>query len=146
MKIFNVLFSCLILLSSSISIADTLTISKSYVRETPPHAKNSAAFMVISNNSNSDIKLISATSDISSRVELHNHINEDGLMKMRQVKEILIAANDSTALQPGGYHVMFIGLKEALKENNRVAIKLYFDNGDEVIVQAPIKKIMSHKK
>ena len=146
MKFFKGLLVTISLFISTITIAAPLTVSQSYVRETPPHAKNSAAFMQINNNSSSDIKLIAAVSEISDHVELHTHISEDGLMKMRQVKEILIAAEDKTTLQPGGYHVMFIGLKNGLKADNTVTIKLYFDNGEEVIVQAPVKKIMSHKK
>lgn len=135
-----------IALFSNITLAETLTVNQSYVRETPPHAKNSAAFMQIHNNSNSDLKLMAATSNISARVELHTHISKDGIMKMRKVEEILIAAEDTTILQPGGYHVMFIGLKNRLKAGNMVTIKLYFNNGEEIIVQAPVQKITSHKK
>jgi len=68
-------------------------------------------------------------------------------MKMRQVKEVVIKANSHVMLQPGGYHVMFLGLKGDLKEGQNVNITLYFDNGNEVNIDAPVQKIsMSHKK
>ena len=129
------------------SFASELLISNQHVRATPPHSKNSAAFLTITNKTNNKIKLISATSDIAERVELHTHIKADGMMKMRQVKEIPIAANDSVSLQPGGYHVMFLGLKNNLKVGQIVNITLYFSNNDKVNIDAPVQKInMSHKK
>ena len=135
------------LIFSANSIANDLMVSGQYVRATPPHAKNSAAFLSISNQSNKAVKLIAASSDIADRVELHSHMKEDGMMKMRQVKEVIINANSDITLQPGGYHVMFLGLKNELKESQNVNITLYFDNGNEINFDAPVQKInISHKK
>ena len=142
--LFTLLFS---LILTANSVASELMVSGQYVRATPPHTKNSAAFLSISNHANKTIKLIAASSDIADRVELHNHIKEDGMMKMRQVKEVVIEANSSVTLQPGGYHVMFLGLKNDLKEGQIVNITLYFNNGDEININAPVQKIsMSHEK
>ena len=146
MKYLRLLFISISLFICNAALATPLTIDNAYVRATPPHAKNSAAFMVINNGDTKEIKLVAASSDIAERVELHNHVMEDGLMKMRQVEQISIKAENKTALQPGGYHVMFIGLKQALKDGESVTVKLYFDNGEEIIVDAPIKQIKMHKK
>ncbi|MFT6928408.1 MAG: copper(I)-binding protein [Psychromonas sp.] len=134
-----------LLLLSAQSFANPLTVEDLYVRATPPNSKNSAAFMVIKNTAKKDIKLIAAGSDIASRVELHNHVMDNGLMKMRQVKEIIIKAESSVALQPGGYHVMFLNLKQPLKEGQSVTLSLSFDNGQQLTVDAPVKKIKIHK-
>jgi len=134
------------LLVSSIVNAATFSVEDAHVRATPPHAKNSAAFMKISNNSDSALKLISASSDIAERVELHSHIMSDGMMKMRQVEAIDIDANGQVELRPGSFHVMFLGLKSPLVEGNKVEIKLYFSNGDEIVLDTPIKKITMKKK
>ncbi|TEW55695.1 copper chaperone PCu(A)C [Psychromonas sp. RZ22] len=133
-----------LLLSANIFAAG-LQVSDQYVRATPPHAKNSAAFFTIKNDTDKSVKLIKAESDIADRVELHNHVKEDGMMKMRQVDAVVVEANASNSLQPGGYHVMFLGLKKALSEGEIVKIALSFDNGDKVTIDAPVKKInMSH--
>lgn len=140
------LFLCTILLSIN-SFAADIVVSEQHVRATPPHSKNSAAFLTITNTTERSVKLVAANSDISERIELHTHIKEDGMMKMRQVNSVLIDANNSTALQPGGYHIMFLGLKSDLTEGQNVKIALYFDNGDEITIDAPVKKInMSHDK
>lgn len=126
--------------------AQSVQIKEPYVRATPPHSKNSAAFLTLVNTQDKAIKLVAASSDIAQRVELHNHIHEDGMMKMRQVEAINIPANSSTQLQPGGLHVMFLGLKQDLSEGQQVKFNLYFDNGDEITISAPVKKIkMMHK-
>ena len=126
--------------------AEIFSIENAYVRATPPHSKNSAAFMKIHNNSGLTQKLIAASSDVAERVELHSHIMSDGMMKMRQVDAIEVIANDTAILRPGSFHVMFLGLKSPLVEGASVKIKLYFDNGDEIIIDAPIKKITTQKK
>jgi copper(I)-binding protein len=134
------------LLFSNMINAEVFSIENAHVRATPPHSKNSAAFMEIHNNSALSQKLIAASSDIAERVELHSHIMSDGMMKMRQVDAIDVDANGTAILRPGSFHVMFLGLKSPLVEGESVKIQLYFDNGDEVVIDAPIKKIMTKKK
>lgn len=138
-KSLAILFTGLMFINN-FAFADSISIENAYVRATPPNTQNSAAFMVIHNAMKSDIKLVSASSDIAERVELHEHIHEDGMMKMRQVESINIKQEQEVSLQPGGYHVMFIGLKQALKEGDVVNLSLYFDNGDKINIDAPIKK------
>ncbi|ABM05116.1 periplasmic protein conserved in bacteria with c-terminal histidine [Psychromonas ingrahamii 37] len=145
MKTFISLFAAGLLLISSQLFAATLTVGDLYIRATPPNSKNSAAFMVIKNTDKKDIKLIAAGSDIADRVELHEHVMDNGLMKMRQVKEIIIKTKSSVKLQPGGYHVMFLNLKQPLKEGASVKLSLFFDNGQQLTFEAPIKKIKMQK-
>ena len=146
MKLLNSLIISFALFFTTFTQATTFSIEGPYVRATPPHTKNSAAFMVIKNNSDTPLKLISASSDIADRVELHTHTMNDGVMQMRQVDSISIDASGSTELRPGSFHVMFLGLKAPLAEGNKVNLTLYFDNGEEIVVDAPIKKITMQKK
>ena len=133
------------LLFSINSFASELEISKQYIRATPPHVTNSVAFFTVKNNTDKNIKLVAVNSDIAKHVQLHNNINEDGLMKMRQVNAIMVDANSSRSLQPGGYHVMFLGLKNDLIEGQSIVLTLYFDNGDQIEIDTPVQKInMSH--
>ena len=145
MKLINSLLLTSALLFSSLVNAETFTIENLQVRATPPHTQNSAAFMLITNNSETAYKFVAASSDIAERVELHTHTMSEGMMKMRQVSEIEIAANSSIELRSGSFHVMFLGLKAPLKEGDSVQLKLYFNNGDEITVDAPIKKISMKK-
>lgn len=146
MKLINSLFLTTTLLLSCLANATTFSVEDAYIRATPPHTQNTAAFMHINNNSDKSLKLVAASSDIAERVELHSHTMSDGMMKMRQVDDIAINANAYTELRPGSFHVMFFGLKAPLAEGTTIKLKLYFDNGDEIIVDAPVKKLLCKRK
>jgi copper(I)-binding protein len=141
MKSFLSLLVAGLFLISTQLFARPLIVEDLYIRATPPNSKNSVAFMVIKNTDKKDIKLIAAGSEIADRVELHHHLMEEGLMKMRQVEEIIIKAGGAVALQPGGYHVMFLNLKQPLQEGQSISLSLSFDNGQQLSLEAPVKKI-----
>lgn len=116
-----------------------LTVTDATVRAVPPGTPTSGAFMTISNSSNVDRKLLKADSPVAKTVELHNHINDNGVMRMRQVKEVEVKANDQVALKSGSYHIMLIGLKQTLNEGDSVPITLTFDDGSTKKIDAPVK-------
>ncbi|EXI84712.1 MAG: hypothetical protein AW11_03767 [Candidatus Accumulibacter regalis] len=117
-----------------------LTIADAYVRMVPPGTPNTAAFMTIVNNGTSDRKLIKAESPLARRGELHTHLNDQGMMRMRQVAEIEIKAATQTELKPGGYHVMLLDLQQPLREGETVPLTLRFDDNSTKLLDAPVKK------
>jgi len=134
-----------LLLASTSAYAD-LMVNGVYARATPPGAPNSAIFMTIMNHGNNDRSLVSATSDIAEKVELHNHTMVDGMMQMRQVDSIAVPSYGTAILKPGGLHVMLLGLKHPLKEGEQVALTLHFANGDSESMFVPVKKVMAGMK
>lgn len=98
------------------------------------------AFMDIK-NSGADLKVVSAESSISKVVELHTHIKDGDVMRMRKVPAIELPANSTTHLKPGGLHVMFIGLKETLKIDQKIDLKLNFSDGSSQSLEVPVKMI-----
>ena len=133
--------SLLLMLALSNAFADGLTIEDPYVRAVPPGQKNSAAFMLLKNQGDTNLALQQATSDIADFVELHEHVKKDDMMVMRQVEKIDIAAGSVTALKPGSYHVMLIGLREAIKPGDIIDINLEFDDGTTQTIKADVRKI-----
>ncbi len=127
--------------ASAAGNADLVTVVDPYVRLAPPNAKATGAFMVLKNTSDKEIKVTKAESTVSKVTELHTHINEGGVMKMRQVPDIAIAAKGEAVLQPGGLHVMLIDMKAPLKEGDNVSITLGFDDGSSKPIEAPVRKI-----
>jgi len=121
-------------------VADQISVVDPYVRMTPPGAKATAAFMVLKNVGDRDAQLVSANAQAANITELHNHINDNGVMRMRQVKEIAVPAKGEAVLKPGGYHVMLIDMKAPLKEGDHVVIKLGFGDGSSKEVHAPVTK------
>lgn len=142
-NVFNKVMSILALLLISITsyAADSVSVMNPYVRAVPAGQPNSAAFMMLKNTSNQDRAIVNARSSASKVVELHTHKKEGGMMRMRQIEKIVVKANSKTVLKPGGLHIMFIGLKQSFKAGNKVDLELEFDNGEKIMLTAPIKKV-----
>lgn len=125
-----------------------VTTTNAYVRAVPPGQSNSAAFMQLNNLADKGVSLVSATSNAAQTVELHTHIHDQGVMRMRQVDKIDIAAHATTSLQPGGFHVMLIGLNQDLMVGDEVSMGLTFSDGQTLELNLPVKAVesMMHSK
>jgi copper(I)-binding protein len=129
--------------ASAAGVADQISVVDPYVRMAPPGAKATGAFMTIRNAGDKATQLVSAASAAAKIVELHNHINDGGVMRMRQVKEIAVPAKGEAQLKPGGYHVMLIDMNAPLKEGDHVVLTLGFADGSNKEVHATVKKPMA---
>ena len=118
--------------------ADSVTVQDPYVRLAPPNAPATGAFMVIRNGGDKDVKVVKASNPASKVTELHTHLNEGGVMKMRPVPAIEVKAKGEAVLKPGGLHVMLIDLKAPMKEGDVVPITLSFDDGSSKQVDAKV--------
>jgi len=119
-----------------------LKIDHPWARASAGPARNSAAFMTIHNAGSAD-RLIATSGDVAERVELHTHMMEGDIMKMRQVEAVEVPANAMAELQPGGFHIMLIGLKAPLKEGDRFPLTLTFEDAGEITVEVAVEAISS---
>ncbi len=120
--------------------ADRVSVVDPYVRLAPPGAQATAAFMVLKNEADKDTALVKVDNPASRITELHTHINDGGVMKMRPVKSIEIKAKGEAALKPGGFHVMMIELKAGMKDGDTVPLTLQFADGSSKKVDAKVRK------
>jgi len=141
----KLIFAALLMLSTS-GWAATVEVKDAYVRLMPPSQKVTGAFMTLVNNTDSARSAVSAKSSVSKVSELHTHINNNGVMQMRQVEKIEVPAGGSTELKPGGYHVMLINLTQPLELGQMVDITLNFDDGSSAEFQAEVKSVMAGMK
>ena len=118
--------------------ADQVSVDNPYVRLAPPNAPATGAFMVIRNAGDKDVTVVKADNPASRVTELHTHLNEGGVMKMRPVPAIEVKAKGEAVLKPGGLHVMLIDLKAPMKEGDVVPITLTFDDGSTRKVDAKV--------
>ena len=126
---------------SAIPAADEILVANPYARAVPPMMENSAMFLTLKNTGASDRALVSASSRAAEVVELHTHVKDGDVMRMRQIDKIEIKTGQSAVLEPGGLHVMLIGLKRPLMPGSTVQVDLHFDDGSSKAVVAPIKSI-----
>ncbi|MDY5384914.1 MAG: copper chaperone PCu(A)C [Campylobacter sp.] len=118
-------------------------IDGAYARASIPNVSNSAAFFVIKNNSDKDIAITSANSDIAEKNELHTHIKENKMMKMMKIEKLVVPAKSSLELKSGGDHVMLMGLKKELKVGDEINLELSFSDGDKKKIKVPVKDLAS---
>lgn len=102
---------------------------QAWSRFTAPSVPTGVVFLQLHNSGKQTDALVSATTPVAKKVELHNHIHDQGVMRMRQVPKIDVAAGGTVALQPGGYHMMLLDLKQPLKLNQTFPVTLKYQSG-----------------
>lgn len=118
-----------------------LEIRDPWARESAGMAGAGAVFMTIGNAGGAD-RLVAASSPIADRVELHTHILDDGVMRMREVEGgIAVADGGVTVLEPGALHVMLLGLREPLRSGMRFPLSLNFERAGSVTVDVEVRPI-----
>ncbi len=126
-----------------------LQIQHPWVRATPHGARVAGGFVAIANHGAADDRLVSATAEIAEHAEIHVMSMKDGVMTMRPLAGgVVVPAGGELALKPGGYHLMFVGLKRMLKQGESFAGTLTFEKAGTVDVTFAIAAIgaggMSH--
>ena len=116
----------------SVAAHAQVQIEKPWTRATAPGAKVGGGYMLIRNQGAAADKLVAASSPAAGKVELHVHINEGGVMKMREVPGYDVPAKGAFELKPGGAHLMFMNLKAPFKEGDRIPVTLKFEKAGEV--------------
>jgi periplasmic copper chaperone A len=105
-------------------------------RATPPGASTAAGYMKIVNKSGAPIRFVGASSPIAQRVEIHQMSMDGGVMRMRPVAGgVAIPAKGQAEFKPGGMHLMLIGLKKQLVEENFEDLTLNFEGGVTVKIE-----------
>jgi copper(I)-binding protein len=119
--------------------AGGLEIGHPWARETPPAAKVGAAYFTVTNTGSEPDRLIAVETPGAEKVEMHESIEDNGVAKMRPVTAIEIPAGKKIELKSGGYHLMLIGLKEALAEGMRIPATFVFEKAGRVDVELAVE-------
>ncbi len=124
-----------------VALPNGLTVKHPVLLVSGPAAKSAAAFMVIGNSSESDDRLIAAEADFANTVQLHTHIMDNGIAKMREVEGgFEIAAGGSHELVRGGDHVMLMGLQSVPVVGETVSLTLIFENAGAFTIPFMVQK------
>jgi periplasmic copper chaperone A len=118
-----------------------VTVAHPWVRATPGGATVGAAYLEIKSAAGVTDRLIGVSSPVAGKVEVHTHLNEDGVMKMRRVDAVALRPGASHLLQPSGDHIMLMDLKGPLKEGDLVALTLTFEKAGEISIEATVEPI-----
>ena len=100
----------------------------------------SAVYLAISNPSDVPVRLVGAEAERSGHTMIHESVIEDGVMKMRHVEAVEIPAGATVRLEPGGLHVMLMGVSPRLKAGERLSVTLRFEHAGEVVLAVPVRR------
>ena len=142
MRIPAALLLSLALISGPALAADTKvgTIEIEHPWARPSAMANGAVYMELENKGGAPDKLVSASTPAAAKAELHTHLMENGIARMRPVEAIEVTPGSATVLRPGGLHIMLTGLKAPLKDGDSIALTLTFEKAGKVEVTVPVQK------
>src|SRR5262245_613642 len=119
-----------------------LTIEAPWARATPAGAKVGGAYLKISNKGAQPDRLLGGSLSGAGAVEVHEMSMSNNVMKMRQLKDGLeIKPGQTVELKPGGYHLMLTGLREGLKQGEKLTGTLRFEKAGTVEIEFAIAPI-----
>ncbi len=110
-----------------------VAVSGGWARETAQGQKDGGGFLTIANNAATPDRLVGASSSVAAQTQVHSMTMDHGIMRMRQVVGgLVIPARGTLELKPGGYHLMFIGLRHPLRAGEAVKLVLRFEHAGDV--------------
>lgn len=116
-----------------------LQIGHPWSRATAGSSPNGAAYLTLNSTGKESDRLLSASSPAAEKAELHTHLMDDGVMKMRPVTAIEVTPGSPTALQPGGLHIMLLGLKAPLVKDKSFPLTLVFEKAGKIDVEVKVE-------
>lgn len=115
-----------------------MTIGHPYSRTTAPGQSTGGAYLSVANRGPADT-LVSARTPVAQSVEMHEMRMAGEVMQMREIRSIAVPSDKPVVLQPGGLHLMLIGLKSPLKQGDRFPLTLKFQKAGEVTVEVVVE-------
>ena len=125
------------------SASADLRIEEPWVRATVPHQKATGAFMRLV--ADEAARLVSVSSPVAGKSEIHEMVMEGEVMKMRPIKALDLSAGAVVELKPGGYHLMLLDLKEQVSVGQHVPLVLTIERGgrrETLEVSASVRQIV----
>jgi copper(I)-binding protein len=114
-----------------------IIVSNPWVRATVAQQQATGAFMQIT--STIPVRLVAAESPIAEHVEIHEMKMDGDVMKMRQIDGLNVEPGKALELQPGGYHIMFLGLRNPVREGDQIPLQLRFESKGQPVETIAVK-------
>lgn len=121
--------------------AKGVTVAHPWARATPGGVEVGGAYLEMKAAAGHRDRLVGARSPAAGTVELHDHIMENGIARMRRVDAIALRAGASVVLAPSGYHLMLTDLHAPLKEGDLLKLTLVFEKAGEIEVDATVEPV-----
>jgi len=115
-----------------------VTIHDPWARASIGTTGSSAIYMTLEIEGDEADRLVAAATPVAERAELHGHVMDQGVARMRPVSAVEVAPGAPTVLQPGGLHIMLTGLREKLAEGATLPLTVTFEKAGSAEIDVPI--------
>jgi len=133
-----VVAACLLIAGAAMAQTAQVELKDAWARATPGKAENGAAYLTIV-SPGSD-RIVSVSTPVAKKAELHMMTTEGGVMKMRPLAGIDVAADRPVTLKPGGAHIMLTGLNQPLQAGQSFPLTLSFEKAGRREVTVAVEK------
>ncbi len=130
---------CVLALPGARAAQAQVELDDAWVRALPPTQTNTAAYVTVRNVSSEPLTISGGSASLAASVELHDTVEVDGMLRMRQQESITVPAGESVSFAPGGLHLMLLGLERmpAVGESLELCLEI---NGTSQCTQAETRR------
>jgi copper(I)-binding protein len=115
------------------AVSGNLVITQAWSRATPGGARVAGGYLTVENRGTAPERLLSGSTELARKLEIHTMAGDDGVMTMRPVEGgLTIAPGGSVTFAPGGYHLMFVDLNAPLRQGVQVPVTLNFEHAGAI--------------
>ena len=114
-----------------------VTAKVGFIKAVPAGSLATAAYLTLYNHGLNSTDIVNVSSPISERAELHTHVFEGDRFSMKKLATLSLPHKATFTMEPGGYHIMLIGLKETITPGDQVELWLEFDDGGKLQLTVP---------
>jgi copper(I)-binding protein len=131
------------LLFSACGPREGIEISDAWIRPAA-QGTNGAVYFVIHNYSAAADELTGISTEAAEAAEMHTSQMNGDVMQMAQVQAVPLPADAETQFEPGGLHIMLVGLKQDLKAGDQIELTLQFEDSEDITLSIPVSDTPVH--
>ena len=123
------------------STGPKISVEDAWARPVPAAGGNGAVFFRLVNAGNEADQLIGGESPVAGAVEVHRTTMDEGVMQMEHIPGLEVPAKREVLLEPGGYHMMLIGVNTSHAPGDTLPITLRFEKSSEIQMEVQVREI-----
>jgi periplasmic copper chaperone A len=127
------------LMTAAPASAQPIEVQNAWARATAAGAKAAGIFVTITDKGGPD-RLVGASTPVAAMAEVHETINDNGVMRMRPIPALPLQPGQAVVLKPGGYHIMLMGMKQQLKDGETFPLTLNFEKAGAITTTVHVAK------
>jgi copper(I)-binding protein len=134
---YKILAVALLSATPALAQAPSVQVQDAWARATPPRAMSGGIFLTLTDSGAPD-RLIGVSTPAAATAQLHQTVDDRGVMKMNEVPSLDLPPGKPVELKPGGYHIMLMGMKSQLKPGDTFPVTLTFAKAPPVTVTVTV--------